>query len=156
METTLITILGFTNVILLVALLLNRKIKVHATKNSDNHRYLIGALQRFKQDIVMEPKSDGSTHLTFPVTVLGNSLHFYVHPHEDGKVLLSDNGEIVSKLNLVRTMNKNVLKKVDSRFGVRFNPGNKSLEYVINQNELDYGIWMMYSALLVIEYVRYN
>lgn len=129
--------------------------KIKATKSMPFVQELEKGLVEFKSEIKIDHLPDGIVKLSFPVNVLNGPLFFYAGLEDDGGVVLSDMGYIVSRLSMDRTMNRNMLKRIHRVFGVKYDSNGKTFSMKCGTGEIGDSIWKMYSALLVIEYGRY-
>lgn len=112
-------------------------------------------LHEFKSHVKFEYLKDKRIKVIFPGFILNKELHFYIYENLDNKIVLTDFSEMVKTLNNNRTPNKNGIKKVCGLLGVEYDSGENSIILTCTPDKLDESLWTMFSALLVIEYVRY-
>jgi hypothetical protein len=157
--TTLIVIVTFLPLnLLLIGLILylQSKSKVKTLKESKLSEHLSKVLLDFKDQIKVTYLSDGRIKLSFPIKIMDNNIEFYLSENVDGTIDISDHADVVSRIDMNKTPNKNAVRKACSVFGASYIPVVKSIEITtVSRDKLDEAIWQMLATILVIEYVRY-
>lgn len=129
-------------------------VRINEVKKSMLSVEINSVMDKWKERVKIVPLADGRIKVDFPEPIMEIDLYFYLS-QEDGKVIISDHGELVGKYNMNRTMNKTLMKKLSGMFGLVYNHSNKCLYLETTIDKLDECMWTMFFAIILLEYATY-
>jgi len=129
-----------------IKLLMKSKLSEHLTK----------VLCDFKDQIKVSYLKDGRIKLSFPIKIMDKNLEFYIYEGLDGNILISDFGELMTKLDMNKTPNKTAIRKACGVFGAEYNSTHHTLSLDCSTRDtIDEAMWQMLATMLIIEYATY-
>lgn len=146
--------LVLVNLILLWALMTSKRRKIKRLEKSPLAEKTKTVVNEFKKKITFDFLADGRIKIDFPEKFGGDDLYFYIG-EEDGVILISDWGEVVSRMNLTHTMNRNAIHRACAKFCTEYNSETKVLYMISSLDSLDEDMWSFLYCLVTLEYARY-
>ena len=123
-------------------------------KRSRLNQNLTKIIEDFKNKVKVSYKADGRIYIDLPEKVDSADLFMYLEEVPNG-ILITENGEVLKRMNMMRTLNKSAIHSICDIFKVNYNTRQNTLEMTVKETELKDAMWSFLFALVAIEYARY-
>jgi len=155
-ETLLWLFLGSlgVNLGILLWILTKGRRNVMKAKRSRLNQNLTKIIEDFKNKVKVSYKADGRIYIDLPEKVDSADLFMYLEEVPNG-ILITENGEVLKRMNMMRTLNKSAIHSICDIFKVNYNTRQNTLEMTVKETELKDAMWSFLFALVAIEYARY-
>lgn len=124
--------------------------RITLVKNSLTGEKIRGVIEQWKQKVHIEYLADSRIKLSYSPD--SSSVVFYVQ-EENGRVIISDHGEFIKKIDLCKTSNKGLLDKLSAKYRLSWN--GSAIFIVTTLEALDEDMWDMFGIMVTLENMCY-